>query len=200
MIALIIAAFILVAYAFNAIGSSIGSKTSSSATPVPTPAPSQQPTAVQPPTQYASDQSLTGGPITSDPASWPGSDTDKVWNICAAVAIAEGYNKGVGAAPYDLNNPGDLSPGDEYSQSVCGQAQFHGGSYIINFCTAENGFKALYVKFNNIVNGRSKVYPASWTWQQVASKYAGDSASWLANVTDYLGVDPTSTPRDYVNS
>lgn len=147
---------------------------------------------------YASDSSLTGAPITNDPNSWPGSD--KVYNICAAVAIAEGYNQGVGTAPYDLNNPGDLSPGDEGGQATCAVAQQHGGSSIIVFCTAEAGWQALHLKFSDIVNGASSVYPASWTWQQVAQKYAGSWQNWLTNVTNYLGVDPTSTPADYVNS
>ena len=146
---------------------------------------------------YNSDSSLTGSPITNDQSTWPGDD--KLWNICAAVAIAEGYNQGHGTAPYDLNNPGDLSPGDEDGQMTNG-SQFHDGSSIIVFVTAEGGWQALYHKFSNIVNGASSVYPKSFTWQQVAAKYAGNSANWLANVTNYLGVSPTSTPAQYVNS
>jgi hypothetical protein len=147
---------------------------------------------------YNSDSSLTGSPITNDPSTWPGDDP--IWNICCAVALAEGYNLGNGSAPYDLNNPGDLSPGDEAGQATCGGAQQHGGSAIILFCTAENGWKALYVKFLNITNGVSQVYPSSYTWTQVAAKYAGNAQNWLNNVTSYLGVDPTSTPLQYVQS
>jgi hypothetical protein len=147
---------------------------------------------------YRSDGSLTGSIINNSPTTWPGDD--KIWNICAAVAIAEGYNMGEGYAPYDLNNPGDLSPGDEAGQATGGGPQVHDGSSIICFATAEGGWNALYAKFSNIVNGHSHVYPASWTWIQVASKYAGDSSSWLLNVTSYLGVDPTSTPAQYINS
>jgi hypothetical protein len=147
---------------------------------------------------YQSDGSLTGSVITSDPTTWPGSD--KVWNICTAIALAEGYNLGVGCAPYDLNNPGDLSPGDEDGQPTCGGAQQHGGSAVIVFCTAEGGWSALYAKFTNIVNGRSSVYSSSLTWTQVAQKYAGNWQAWVNNVTSYLGVDPSSTPAQYVNS
>jgi hypothetical protein len=147
---------------------------------------------------YQSDGSLTGSSITSDPSTWPGSD--KVWNICEAVALAEGYNQGEGAAPYDLNNPGDLSPGDEAGQATCGAAQQHGGSAIILFCTAEEGWTALYTKFNNIVTGKSSTYPSSLTWTQVAQKYAGNWQNWVVNVTNYLGVDPSTTPAQYVNS
>jgi hypothetical protein len=146
---------------------------------------------------YASDGSLTGSPITKEPSTWPSSD--KIWNICKAVANAEGYNLGAGTAPFDLNNPGDLSPGDEAGQTTCGAAEWHDGSAIVSFCTAEGGWQALYHKFNNIVQGKSRVYPQSWTWQQVALKYAGNSANWVANVTNYLGVAPGSTPAQYVN-
>jgi hypothetical protein len=149
-------------------------------------------------TMHVSDGSLTGSQITNDTTTWPGSD--KLWNVCAAVALAEGYNLGPGTAPYDLNNPGDLSPGDEGGLATCGAPQEHGGSAIIVFCTAENGWNALYYKFNNIVQGRSTTYPMTWTWTQVANEYAGNSSAWLNNVTSYLGVDATSTPAQYVNS
>lgn len=147
---------------------------------------------------YQSDGSLTGVAITNDAATWP--TGDKVWDICNAVATAEGYNQGAGAAPYDLNNPGDLSPGDEGGFATCGQPQFHGGSNIILFCTAEDGWSALYHKFQNIVQGNSAVYPVTLTWAEVATKYAGNSAAWLANVTNYLQVTTDSTPSDYVNA
>ena len=148
-----------------------------------------------------SDQSLTGQFITPDPSTWPGASdlypNANVWNICAAVALAEGFNLGPGTAPYDLNNPGDLSPGDEAGQPTSGPPQVHDGSSIVCFATAEGGFTALYTKFENIVTGRSKVYPSTWTWAQVAAKYAGNSAAWLGNVTNYLGVSPASTPASY---
>jgi hypothetical protein len=168
-----------------------------SATPaVPAPTPKATPTSVS--FGYASDGTLTGSPITNDPSTWPGSDA--IYNICAAVALAEGYNQGKGTAPYDLNNPGDLSPGDEAGYPTCGTPQNHGGSAIIFFCTVEDGFLALHQKFANIVNGASSVYGADWTWAQVAAVYAGDSAAWLNNVTSYLGVDPQSTPAQYVQN
>lgn len=146
---------------------------------------------------YSSDGSVTGSPISNDPSTWPGDD--RLWNVCTAVAYAEGYNMGKGTAPYDLNNPGDLSPGDEGGQATAGGPQVHDGSAIVCFATAEDGWRALRRKFENITSGQSHVYPQTWTWEQVARKYAGNSANWLANVTNYLGVDATSTPRDYVN-
>jgi hypothetical protein len=147
---------------------------------------------------YSSDMSVTGAVITNDQSTWPGGDP--VWNICAAVALAEGYNLGAGCAPYDLNNPGDLSPGDESGQRTCGGPQTHDGSSIIMFCTSEGGWTALYNKFQNIINGNSSVYLSTWTWTQIAQKYAGNWQPWVNNVTSYLGVDPSSTPAQYVAS
>lgn len=193
--ALVIAIIVAVGYATG--GTVIGLAASSASSNPPPP-----PTPQGPGTPY-SDQSLTGSFITEDPNSWPGPSSSypngNVWNICTAVGLAEGFNQGAGAAPYQLNNPGDLSPGDESGQATGGAPQYHGGSTIINFATCEGGFIALYTKFNNIVTGRSSVYPVSWTWAQVAGKYAGNSAVWLANVTNYLGVDPSTTPAQYVN-
>ena len=146
---------------------------------------------------YKSDGSLTGSTITNDTGTWPGDD--KLWQVCAAVALAEGYNKGAGVAPYDLNNPGDLSPGDESGEQVSMPAQYHGGSNVIVFDTAEGGWRALYAKFQRIVTGKSSTYPATLTWEQIAQKYAGNWQNWLTNITNYLGVDPSSTPKDYVN-
>lgn len=146
---------------------------------------------------YKSDGSLTGAAITNDVRTWPGEDAYD--GICTAIALAEGYNQGAGTAPYDLNNPGDLSPGDENGQATCGNAEFHGGSNVIFFCTIEAGWTALRDKFINIVNGNSGVYAATDSWAVVGSKYAGNSGAWVANVTNYLGVDPSTTPADYVN-
>jgi hypothetical protein len=90
-----------------------------------------------------------------------------------------------------------LSPGDENGQAVAGPPQVHDGSSIISFKTCEGGFVALYTKFARILSGRSSVYPITWTWQQVAQKYAGNWQNWLNNVTSYLGVDQNSRPADY---
>jgi hypothetical protein len=145
---------------------------------------------------HQSDGSITGSQITNDPSTWPGSDN--TWNVCTAVALAEGFNLGNGTAPYDLNNPGDLSPGDENGEATAGPAQQHGGSAIIYFSVCEGGFRALYAKFNRIANGQSSAYPITYTWTQVASVYAGNASAWLTNVTSYLGVDPNSTPAQYI--
>lgn len=143
-----------------------------------------------------SDQSLTGAAITNDPGTWPGASSQfpnqACWNICAAVAFAEGYNLGAGTVPYDLNNPGDISDGaKQYA------AQSHSGSQVTVFPTAEIGWEWLYNKWANILAGSSAVYSGK-TWAQVAGIWAGNSAAWLKNVTDYLGVDPNDLPASYV--
>lgn len=197
LLLLLVGVVVLFASTLSGIGKGIVSSVAGSG-----PAPPVPPTPGAPAVNN-SDESLTGSYITSDPATYPGATflypNDKVWNICTAVAMAEGYNLGTGSAPYDLNNPGDLSPGDENGQATIGSGEYHGGSTIIHFATCEGGFIALYDKFNRIVSGGSSVFPANWTWTQVAAKYAGNWQSWLNNVTGYLGVDPNSTPAQYVN-
>jgi hypothetical protein len=159
--------------------------TAAAATSTPPPAMPSTPGS----TSHNSDHSLTGAEITNDPSTWPTGDCN--WNIAHAIAMAEGYNVGTGTAPYDLNNPGDISDyASEYG------SQYHGGSNITTFPTAEAGWTALHGKVAAMVNGTSTVY-SNKTWAQVAQTYAGNSSAWLNNVTKQLGVDPNSYPKDY---
>lgn len=143
-------------------------------------------------TVYRSDGSLTGATITEEEGTWPGSD--RIWEICAAIARAEGFNRGAGYVPYDLNNPGDISDGAKTYGS-----QPHSGSNVTTFPTAEIGWQWLYDKIERMVTGKSSTYPANTPWSGIAVTWAGNSAPWLANVIDYLGVSSDSTPADYVN-
>jgi hypothetical protein len=129
--------------------------------------------------------------ITADPETWPKSD--KLWLLCCACANAEGYQRGPGAVPFDLNNPGDISDG----RKTFGSSR-HDGSEVTQFPTAEIGWQWLREKWERIVNGRSEVYPASWSFREVAREWAGDSDAWLHNVTQYLGVSADSIPAEYV--
>lgn len=129
------------------------------------------------------------------PEAWPSGDP--IWDVCNAIALAEGYNV-QSAAPFKLNNPGDLSPGDEHGFRTAGPAEFHGGSYVIHFATPGDGWQALYTKISNIVQGVSKVYQVEWTWEEIGAEYASDP-NWGRNVAENLGVDPTSTLRDYIS-
>lgn len=128
------------------------------------------------------------------PSTWP--TGDPIWDVCRAVAHAEGYDV-QGSAPAKLNNPGDLSPGDEHGFATAGAAEFHGGSYVIHFATPTDGWSALYAKFSNIAADISTVYQPDWTWEQIGAKYASDP-NWPNNVAAALGVDPSSTLADYV--
>jgi hypothetical protein len=134
--------------------------------------------------------------ITNDPATWPSGN--KIWSICQAAALTEGANT-AGSVADNCNNPGNLSKGDEWGQSVTGYQTDCDGESEIVFATKQGGWQALYDKWNNIVTGGSKVYCRNWTWAQIAAKYAGNSQDWLTNMTEFLGVDPSATPEEYVN-
>jgi hypothetical protein len=132
--------------------------------------------------------------ITSDSCTWPSGDS--VWDVCQAIAIAEGADQ-AGSAPDRYNNPGDLSKGDEHGQAIAGYVNLPDGETLINFQTKTGGWKALYTKINNIRLGISLTFRPTDTWNQVGAKYAGNSAAWVANVTRELGVSPTDTIGSY---
>lgn len=122
--------------------------------------------------------------ITTDPATWPAGD--RIWDICRAIAKAEGYDI-ASSAPFRLNNPGDLSDG----ASTYG-SEFHSGSNITKFPDAMTGWTWLYNKIKNHVEGKSSVYPANWSISQFAAKYAANWQNWKNNVGRELGVNPDS--------
>jgi len=127
--------------------------------------------------------------ITFDESTWPSGD--RVWNVCRAIARAEGANV-EGSNSDRLNNPGDISDGGlKYG------FEFHSGSSITKFPDKETGWAALYGKISNIVAGNSTVYSPSMTWTQFAQKYAGNWQPWVANVTGSLGVSSDETVGSY---
>jgi hypothetical protein len=128
--------------------------------------------------------------ITTDESTWPSGDA--IWDICRAIAKAEGYDV-AGKAPFRLNNPGDLSDGAH----VYG-VEFHDGSNITCFPDAATGWNWLYNKIHNHVTGKSTVYPASWTIDQVSRKYAGSWQNWQTIVSNELNVSVSSTFAQYV--
>jgi hypothetical protein len=138
-------------------------------------------------TYYNSDGSVTGAPITNDSSTWPASDA--YWQMCCAIAKAEGYQKGAGYIPYDYNNPGDITDdASDYGSGTNG---------ITTFPTAEVGWQALYTKISNICNGRSSAYPKDWDWTQVGTQWAGGDQNWATNVCNALNVDPSTTPASF---
>jgi len=125
-------------------------------------------------------------------------DESKVRRFAQAIAYAEGYYT-VGSVPNRLNNPGDLSPGDEGGYATSGPAEFHSGSNVIHFATPDDGWNALYRKVRRIATGQSTVYDRNWTLTQIAQKYAGDWQNWVRNVSNRLGVTPESTFAEFFN-
>jgi hypothetical protein len=132
--------------------------------------------------------------ITNSPTTWPAGD--KIWEVCRAIALGEGANV-LGSAPDRLNNPGDLSKGDEHGQQVLGYVTLPDGEVTIHFASKEGGWQALYSKISNIVFGRSSVYSPDMTWRQIAQEYAGNSSAWVNNVARVLGVNPDSRFGDF---
>lgn len=116
--------------------------------------------------------------------------------MCRAIALAEGANS-AGNAADRYNNPGDLGRGDEHGQTVTGYVTLPDGEILIIFATKEGGWQALYQKIANIAAGTSSAYSPQMTWRQIGQRYAGNSATWTANVTRVLGVSPDSRFGDY---
>jgi len=135
--------------------------------------------------------------ITNSTSTWPSGD--RIWDVCRAIALAEGANVS-GSAPDRLNNPGDLSKGDEAAMGVSGYVTLPDGEIAIHFSTKEDGWQALYSKIMNIASGRSSVYSPQWSWRQIAQKYAGDSSAWAANVARVLGTSPDARFADYFSA
>lgn len=131
--------------------------------------------------------------ITNDPSTWPSGD--KIWNICHAIAMAEGYNV-PNSNPYRLNNPGDISDGaSQFNQ------EFHSGSQITHFPDALTGWTWLYNKIKNIAEGKSHVFSKSMTWYEFGKHYAPPNWQvWADNVAISLRVSPDSTMEDYLDA
>ena len=130
--------------------------------------------------------------ITHDPKTWP--SNDPIWDICRAVAFAEGADI-EGSVPDRLNNPGDISD----FLGVFG-SEFHNGSKVTRFPTKEAGWAHLHWKFKRVVDGESHIFLVSYSWLRVARKYAKNWEPWLKIVTEKLGVTIESTPLDYVRA
>lgn len=79
------------------------------------------------------------------------------------IANGEGYlplQRGAGSKPQRYNNPGSL-------KNLAGQ--------YIAFATSQDGWKALFQKLANILDGGSTVYPLTMTIDQLAQKWTDDA-------------------------
>lgn len=136
---------------------------------------------------------LNGHIVATDVTTWPSGD--RIWDVCRAIAHAEGYNV-AGSNPAVLNNPGDISDGS----SVYG-FESHSGSSITKFPDAPTGWQWLYTKIENAANGLSSVYDPSMSWREIGSVYAPPNAeTWASNVANNLGVDSDSSLGDYITN
>ena len=151
-------------------------------------------------TNASADCNVTGDElncnISSDPSTWPNgcsaSGNGAVWDVCRAIAIAEGANV-AGSNPDVCNNPGDISDGANTYGS-----QSHSGSQVTTFPSKQVGWQWLYNKiYNAFIMGSSSVYNANMTWTQFAQAYAGNWQAWVNNVTGQLGVSPDDRVGDY---
>jgi hypothetical protein len=128
--------------------------------------------------------------ITSDPTTWP--TGDKIWEICHAIAKAEGYDV-PNSNPFKLNNPGDIS---DYRHLFT--SEHHSGSDITHFPNNIIGWSCLYIKILDIARGTSSTFSELLTWEQVSKKWAVNWESWVKVVINELKVSKDSTPRNYV--
>jgi hypothetical protein len=127
--------------------------------------------------------------ITHDESTWP--TGDRVWDVCRAIARAEGANV-EGSNPDRLNNPGDISDGRHTYGS-----EFHSGSYVTIFPDKVTGWHWLYAKVERIKEGDSHTYLPTMSWAALAHEYAASWVPWLKEVTQCLGVNQNDAVGDY---
>ncbi len=74
--------------------------------------------------------------ITNDRSTWPSGDL--VGNVCQAIALAEGAQRGRCCAR-SLQQSGDLSKADENRQPASGYTRLSGAENLIIFASKEAG-------------------------------------------------------------
>ncbi len=91
------------------------------------------------------------------------------------------------AIPQVHNNPGDL-------ENLLGQK--------IVFETEADGWDALYRQIELMISGRSKIYKPTMSWHDIGAHYDGEAnfINWVNNVCKKLGVQPTQTLQQFVDS
>lgn len=137
--------------------------------------------------QDSGGSSQCGCNITTNIDTWPSGDN--IWNICKAIARQEGANVS-GSKPDRYNNPGDIT------DKVGGYP--HDSEGLTMFPSKSEGWQALYNKWVTILNGGSSVYNPNGSWYDIGSHWAADP-NWTNGVCAILGVDPNTTPAQYVS-
>ena len=118
-----------------------------------------------------------------------------VERVCQAIAFAEGFGK-PGALPTRCHNPGDLTDDGDIGFGTAKSAGF-GSANITIYGSDDQGWDALRKKVRRMLEGRSGVYPVSFSIEQVGMKYSRDTY-WGINVAQKLGVSADMTLADLV--
>jgi hypothetical protein len=108
-----------------------------------------------------------------------------VLKFAKVISVAEGFGQ-PDAIPTKANNPGDLTAGDAGGFQTTGVMNKEG---VVRFANLSDGWLALYVKVNRILEGHSSAYPLSLTLEQMGLKYSGGDPNWSKNVANYLGIN-----------
>ena len=129
-----------------------------------------------------------GMPISSQ--TFPGVNPQKVYDFAYAVSVAEGFWE-TGSLPQRINNPGDLELGDRGSGTEANKTIF--GSVF-------SGWEALYNEVWLILSGRSPYYQTSQTLEVIGRTYSGGDDNWSINVSNVLGVPPSTVLADWLST
>lgn len=105
-----------------------------------------------------------------------------VQKISKGIAKAEGFYV-QGSIAQRANNPGDLERGDIGYGTISGKTIYP---------SAGQGWNALYVQVQAMLNGTSAYYNPSMSISEIAPIYTGNdnATAWAQNVADSVGVDP----------
>lgn len=108
-----------------------------------------------------------------------------------AIAFAEGFYV-YGSRPARNNNPGNLTV------DLIGKSVGTDGRFVI-YATAADGWEALKKQIAMALDGRSKIYDASMSIADFASRYTTtEHEIWARNVAAKLGVAVDSTLESLV--
>lgn len=111
----------------------------------------------------------------------------KVLMLAMAIAECEGYFSVLNTISKRANNPGDLEAGD------IGHGTIDKKTIYLN----ADGWQALILQIENMVNGKSKHYYSLMTLSQMGIIYSGDEKYGLM-LSQILGVNPTITLGSYL--
>lgn len=122
-------------------------------------------------------------------------ESNLIVRLAQAISHAEGYGVN-NAIPTRAHNPGDLCLGDRFKLGTLGHGitVFPKADPNCEIDDPNDGWASLYREVRSILQGKSYVYDADWTIQQIADKWtANDSEPWAKIVASRFDV-PVSTP------